>query len=69
MLALLTDRRNLRVSITGRPAKAKDVDLAKRRAEAVKWFLIDQGIGEGRFRTSVAPPGKGSAIELTLILE
>jgi outer membrane protein OmpA-like peptidoglycan-associated protein len=69
ILELMLQRKNLRVAITGRPAKAKDADLAKRRAEAVKWFLIDQGIGEGRFETRVAEPGKGTAVELTLILE
>jgi OmpA-OmpF porin, OOP family len=69
VLELMLARKNLRVAITGRPAKAKDVDLAKRRAEAVKWYLVDQGVGEGRFVTRVAEPGKGTAVELTLILE
>ena len=69
LLELMLSRKNLRVAITGRPATAKDEDLAKRRAEAVKWFLIDQGVGEGRFVTRVAAPAKGSAVELTLILE
>ena len=69
LLELLLARKTLRVAITGRPATAKDLDLAKRRAEAVKLFLIDQGIGEGRFVSRVAEPGKGSAVELTLILE
>ncbi len=69
VIELLQARRALRVAITGRPASAKDEDLAKRRAEAVKWYLVDQGVGEGRFKTSVAPPGKGTAVELTLIWE
>jgi OOP family OmpA-OmpF porin len=69
VLELMLARKNLRVAITGQPAKAKDTDLAKRRADAVKWFLIDQGIGEGRFVTRVAEPGKGNGVELTLILE
>ncbi|MFN0248499.1 MAG: OmpA family protein [Kofleriaceae bacterium] len=69
VLELMLARKNLRVSITGRPAKAKDTDLAKRRADAVKWFLIDQGVGEGRFVTRVAEPGKGTAVELALVLD
>jgi outer membrane protein OmpA-like peptidoglycan-associated protein len=69
LIELMLARKSLRVAITARPAKDKDADLAKRRAEAVKWYLVDQGIGEGRFTTRLAAPGKGTAVELTLILE
>jgi OOP family OmpA-OmpF porin len=57
------------ITITGIPDKAGNGDLAKRRAEAVKWHLVDQGITEGRIDTATATiPAKPGApvIELTL---
>jgi OOP family OmpA-OmpF porin len=38
----------LRIAIVGHPEQAGDDDLAHRRAEAVKWYLVDQGIAEDR---------------------
>jgi outer membrane protein OmpA-like peptidoglycan-associated protein len=45
----------LRVSIVGHPERAGGDDLARRRAEATKWYLVDQGIPEDRFTTAVGP--------------
>lgn len=56
------------IRIAGRPDKAGNEDLAKRRADAVKWWLVDQGITEGRIAISLAEPGKPT-IELTLRTE
>jgi OOP family OmpA-OmpF porin len=56
---------HLRVSIIGRPERAGDDELARRRAEAIKWYLVDQGIAEDRFVTSLGPSG-GPAIVLEL---
>jgi OOP family OmpA-OmpF porin len=48
---------HLRLAIIGHPERAGDDELARRRAEALKWYLVDQGIAEDRFTTSVGPPG------------
>ncbi|TMQ27196.1 MAG: OmpA family protein [Deltaproteobacteria bacterium] len=39
---------DLRIAIIGHPERPGDDDLAHRRAEAVKWYLVDQGIAEDR---------------------
>jgi OOP family OmpA-OmpF porin len=69
VLALVQSKRQIKVVITAHPAKKSDETLAKRRADAVKWYLVDQGATEGRFVTKVAAPGKAAPIELTVILE
>ncbi len=56
ILALLQEHRELHLAITGHPDRGGE-DLAKRRAEAVKWYLVDQGIAEDRIATSVGAPG------------
>ncbi len=53
------------IRITGRPDRAGNEDLAKRRADAVKWWLVDQGIIEGRIAISLGEPGK-PVVELSL---
>jgi outer membrane protein OmpA-like peptidoglycan-associated protein len=57
------------IRITGIPDKAGAGDLAHRRADAVKWYLVDQGITENRIETATgttpAKPG-GPVIELSL---
>lgn len=74
LLAMLGARADVKITVTGRPVKANGGDLAKRRAEAVKWHLVDQGIAEDRVETAVgdfvkpAPrAAPGPAIELTLL--
>jgi outer membrane protein OmpA-like peptidoglycan-associated protein len=61
VLAVLEAHRDLALVVTGLPERAVDHDLAKRRAEAVKWHLVDLGIAEDRLETAVGPIGaKGS---------
>jgi len=59
VLALLSDHPALHLAITGHG------DLAKRRAEAVKWYLVDQGIAEDRITTAI---GDASKLPLTFAL-
>jgi OmpA-OmpF porin, OOP family len=66
----MRSRLTIRVVVTGHPATAKDDDLAKRRAEAVKWYLVDQGIAADRLDTVVgAPSTKGPAVEFALAVK
>lgn len=53
LASALRTHADLRIVITGHPAAAGDDDLAKRRAEAVKWYLIDQGIAQDRIATAI----------------
>ena len=57
----------LAITVTGHPDKAGAAgdDLAKRRAEAVKWFLVDEGIEQARITTGVGAVGR-APIELAL---
>jgi len=67
VLAMLRAHPELAITVAGHPDKAGEVgaDLAKRRAEAVKWFLVDQGIEQARITTSVGTVGR-APIELAL---
>jgi hypothetical protein len=59
-------RRNtqLVLHIVGHPDNG-DSDLARRRAEAVKWYLVDQGAAVDQITTSVGDPiPRGAVIEL-----
>lgn len=66
ILAVLEADPALRIRIAGIPDRAVDDDLAKRRAEAVKWHLVDQGIAEDRIETVLGAPGATTAIAVTL---
>ena len=58
---------DVRLHIVGHAGKGVGDDLARRRAEAVKWQLVDAGIAEDRLDTSAAPADGGAArIELQL---
>ena len=46
-------------------AVAGDADLAKKRAEAVKWYLVDQGVAQDQIET-IAGPDADKPIEITL---
>jgi OOP family OmpA-OmpF porin len=54
-LAIMREYPGLRVKIDGhtddRGARDKNLDLSRRRADAVKWYLIDLGIAEDRIET------------------
>ncbi len=71
LLAVLAARPDIRIAVVAHPPEgAKNPgteDLAKRRGEAVKWYLVDQGVIEDRIETTVGPVGKPvKPIELTL---
>jgi outer membrane protein OmpA-like peptidoglycan-associated protein len=55
VLAALRDNPQLEVTITGHD---KDADLAKKRAEAVKWYLVDQGVAQDQLETATADADK-----------
>ena len=64
--ALLEAENELAIEIVGIPDKAGGEELAKRRAEAVKWYFVDLGIAEDRIDTTVGPVGGASTVVLKL---
>ncbi|MBL9020137.1 MAG: OmpA family protein [Myxococcales bacterium] len=69
IVALLGKYPSLRVVVIGHPVRAGAADLARRRADAVKWHLIDDGmIPEERLETGVGEVKKSPAIELVLVV-
>lgn len=54
-IKVLRDHGDLKITITGHDA---DAALAKKRAEAVKWYLIDQGIAEDQIDTATGDAAK-----------
>ena len=70
VLTLLRAHPAMHVTVTGHPDAgdddAKASELAKKRAEAVKWYLVDQGVAADQLDTVVGAPrtGKLTAIEL-----
>jgi OOP family OmpA-OmpF porin len=66
-LGVLRDRPNLRAVVIAHPAQATDADLAKKRAEAVKWYLVDQGVAQDQITTAINEPVRaGPVIEIRL---
>jgi len=70
VLAVLQAQSDVAISIAGTPDPAGGGDeLAKRRADAVKWHLVDQGIAEDRLETSArAPEGGAKAPSIVITL-
>jgi OOP family OmpA-OmpF porin len=66
VLAMLEAERELGIVIVGAPERAGGEDLAKRRAEAVKWHLVDAGIAEDRIEASVGQVAGRAPIALRL---
>ena len=64
VLAELHAQPELRIVVLGRPDRATPEALARRRAEAVKWYLVDRGIAVDRIATGVAAGAGAVAIEL-----
>ena len=58
---------DVKIAIVGHPAKAGGDDLARRRAEGVKWYLVDQGVLADRIVTRVGPVDE-RAIDLQLVV-
>ncbi len=71
LYSMMVAHPSVAIRITGHPDKAGGEDLAKRRADAVKWWLVDQGVTEGRIAISLgaATGAAVPAIELTLRAE
>jgi OOP family OmpA-OmpF porin len=61
-LGLLRSHPAMRVRISGH---ADNAELAKKRADAVKWYLVDQGIAADQVDTA-AGTGDGSSVEMML---
>jgi OOP family OmpA-OmpF porin len=71
VIAMLEAHPKLRLSLVGHPEKGA-ADLAKRRADAIKWYLVDQGVIEDRLTTSVGDANKtpkSPAVTFALIIE
>jgi OmpA-OmpF porin, OOP family len=66
LLAMLQARPALRLVIIGHPDRAGD-DLARRRAEAVKWHLVDEGVAGDRITTRIAAAAKAPAVTFELV--
>ena len=66
-LAVLEQHRELRLAIIGHAERPGGEDLARRRAEAAKWYLIDQGIAEDRITARVGPVPGAPAITFQLV--
>jgi hypothetical protein len=64
--AMLERWPRLQLVVVGQPARPGGVQLARRRAEAVKWYLVDRGIPGDRITTRIGPIASGAAIELQL---
>jgi OOP family OmpA-OmpF porin len=64
--AMLEHHAELRIAIIGHPERAGGEDLARRRADAVKWYLVDLGIPEDQIVTRVGAVTGAPAITLQL---
>jgi OOP family OmpA-OmpF porin len=66
VLAMLQSHPALHLAIVGHPDRPGSEELAKRRADAVKWYLVDQGIVEDRVVTSVGDVTRALAVTFQL---
>jgi OOP family OmpA-OmpF porin len=66
-LAVLDRHPELRLAIVGHAERAGGEDLARRRAEAAKWYLVDLGIAEDRVTARVGPVPGAPAITFQLV--
>ena len=66
-IAVLRANPTMHVRVTGHPAKGDAEDLAKKRAEVVKWYIVEKGIPEDQLDTVVGDEieAKGPPIQLT----
>ena len=69
VIALLNEYASIKIVVIGHPVKKGGEELARRRADAVKWHMIDEGmIAQERVETRVGDVKKSPAIELQLIV-
>jgi OmpA-OmpF porin, OOP family len=67
-LAVLEQHPELRLAVIGHAERPGGEDLARRRAEAAKWYLVDLGIAEDRITARVGPVPGAPAITFQLVL-
>jgi hypothetical protein len=69
VIAVLNDHASVKIVVISHPARKGGEELARRRADAVKWHVIDEGmIAQERVETRVGDVKKSPAIELQLIV-
>ena len=69
VIALLNEYASIKIVVIAHPVKTGGEELARRRADAVKWHLIDEGmIAQERLEIRVGDVQKSPAIELQLIV-
>ena len=66
VLAQLHARPEVRIAIVGGTSPQVKEDLARRRADAVKWYLVDQGVMPDRLETRIAEGT--AAVSIVLVL-
>ncbi|HEX3475285.1 MAG TPA: OmpA family protein [Kofleriaceae bacterium] len=66
-LAVLEPHPELRIAIIGHAERPGGEDLARRRAEAAKWYLVDLGVAEDRIAARVGPVPGAPAITFQLV--
>lgn len=69
VVALLNEVASIKIVVIAHPVKKGGEDLARRRADAVKWHVIDEGmIAQERVEIRVGDVKKSPVIELQLIV-
>ena len=66
VLAMLQHHPELHLAVVGHPDRPENQDLARRRADAVKWYLVDQGVAGDRIATSVLAVSKSPPVTFQL---
>ncbi len=69
VVALLNEYGSIKIVVVAHPVSKGGEELARRRADAVKWHMIDEGmIAQERVETRVGDVKKSPVIELQLIV-
>lgn len=69
VIAMLNEYASIKIVVIAHPVKTGGEELARRRADAVKWHMIDEGmIAQERVETRVGDVKNSPAIELQLIV-
>ncbi|HEY0192960.1 MAG TPA: OmpA family protein, partial [Kofleriaceae bacterium] len=72
LITMLEAHPSIRLTIVGIPEHARrpaDADLARRRADAVKWYLVDQGIVEDRLVVQLGEPKPRTSLGFALVTD
>jgi outer membrane protein OmpA-like peptidoglycan-associated protein len=68
IVAMLVTYHNMRLAVVGHLERLHGEDLARRRAEAVKWYLVDQGFAEDRLEVRVGAVQRTPPIHVELLV-